>query len=75
MHIESSAWLQSEPFSLRWLSVLFLSIDSGGGVVVQSVLFSLVVPDSLQPDGLKHARLPCPSLSPRGCSNSGPFSQ
>ena len=26
--------------------------------------------DSLQPHELKHARLPCPSLSPRVCSNS-----
>ena len=26
--------------------------------------------NSLQPRGLQHARLPCPSLSPRVCSNS-----
>ena len=30
--------------------------------------------DSLQPHGLQHARLPCPSLSPWVCSNSGPLS-
>ena len=30
---------------------------------------------SLQPHGLPHARLPCPSLSPRVCSNSCPLSQ
>ena len=36
-------------------------------------LFShLVVYDSLQPHELQHARLPCPSLSPRVCSNSHP---
>ena len=29
-----------------------------------------VVSDSLQPHGLQHTRLPCPSLSPRVCSNS-----
>ena len=29
-----------------------------------------VVPDFLQPHGLEHARLQCPSLSPRVCSNS-----
>ena len=35
------------------------------------LLFShSVVSDSLQPHGLHHARLPCPSLSPRVCSNS-----
>ena len=33
-----------------------------------------VVPDSLQPHGLQHARLPWPSLSPRVCSHSGPLS-
>ena len=30
--------------------------------------------DFLWPDGLKHARLPCPSLSPWVCSNSHPLS-
>ena len=34
-----------------------------------------VVYDSLQPHGLQHARLPCPSSSPRACSNSCPLSQ
>ena len=31
--------------------------------------------DSLLPHGLQHARFPCPSLSPRVCSNSWPLSQ
>ena len=36
-----------------------------------SVRFSCsVVSDSLQPHGLQHTRLPCPSLTPRACSNS-----
>ena len=35
----------------------------------------LVVSDSLQLHGLQHTRLPCPSLSPRACSNSRPSSQ
>ena len=30
---------------------------------------------SLQPHGLQHASLPCPSLSPRACSNSCPLSR
>ena len=30
--------------------------------------------DSLQPRGLQHARLPCPLLFPRVCSNSCPLS-
>ena len=31
--------------------------------------------DSLWTHGLQHARLPCPSLSPKACSNSRPLSQ
>ena len=34
-----------------------------------------VVSDSLRLHGLQHARLPCPSPSPRTCSNSCPSSQ
>ena len=34
-----------------------------------------VVSDSLWPHGLQHARLPCPLLSPRVCSNSCPLNQ
>ena len=41
-----------------------------------SVQFSRsVVSDSLQPRGLQHTRLPCPSPTPRACSNSCPLSQ
>ena len=40
------------------------------------LLFSRsVVSKSLQPRGLQHARVPCPSPSPRVCSNSCPLSQ
>ena len=40
------------------------------------LLFSRsVVSDSLQPRGLQHTRLPCPSLSPTVWSNSRPLSQ
>ena len=34
-----------------------------------------IMPNSLQPHGLQHARLPCPSLSSRVCSNSRPLSR
>ena len=41
-----------------------------------SVQFShSVMSDSLQHHGLQHSRLPCPSPSPRVCSNSCPLSQ
>ena len=43
---------------------------------VPSVQFGhSVMSNSMQPHGLKHARLPCPSASPRVCSNSCPLSQ
>ena len=31
--------------------------------------------DSLRPHGLQHTRLPCPSSTPRACSNSCPLSR
>jgi len=34
-----------------------------------------VASDSLRPHGLQHARLPCPSPTPRACSNSCPSSR
>ena len=37
-----------------------------------SSIQSLSVSDSLWPHTLQHSRLPCPSLSPRACSNSCP---
>ena len=36
---------------------------------------SSVISDSLQPHGLQHPRLPCPSPTPGPCSNSCPLSQ
>ena len=39
------------------------------------VVQSLVMSNSLWPDGLQHTRPPCPSPSPRVCSNSCPLSQ
>ena len=40
-----------------------------------SVQFSRsVMSDSLQPHGLQHAMLPCPSPTPRACLNSSPLS-
>ena len=45
-------------------------------MAISSIQFShSVVSNSLQPHGLQRARLPCPSPSPRVCSNSCPLSQ
>ena len=49
------------------------AITRGG---YHSVQFShSVVSNSLQPHELQHARPPCPSLTPRACSDSCPSSQ
>ena len=46
------------------------------GILGENLLFSRsVMSDSLQTHGLQHARLACPSLSPRACSNSCPLSR
>ena len=37
--------------------------------------FKNIISNSLQPHGLQHSKLPCPSPSPRACSNSCPLSQ
>ena len=60
---------------------LFRTICSPFIFFLKEVLFMLlsfshsVMSDSLQPQGLQHSRLPCPSLSPRVCSDSCPLSQ
>ena len=45
------------------------------GICWLLLLSCSVVSSSLQPHGLQHARLPCPSQSPRACSNSCPLNQ
>ena len=62
-----------------WLHGLFLVIFSSKIVsllpnkVISSVQFS-VMSDSLWCYRLQHSRLPCPSPTPRACSNSCPLS-
>ena len=60
---------------LQFLSSASLNFQSIG-VLFPSVQFShSVMSDYLQPHWLQHARLPCPSPTPRACSNSCPWSQ
>ena len=50
--------------------------EDGGPTMALLLLFNCsVVSNSLPHHGLQHARLPCPSLSPRVFSNSCPLSQ
>ena len=51
-------------------------ILGGEGGWFSGVQFSpSVVSDALRPHGLQHSRLPCPSPTPRTCSNSCPSSR
>ena len=58
--------LLHSPFGISCQSLIYYPL----------LLFShSVVSSSLRPHGLQHARLRCPSPSPRVCSNSWPLSQ
>ena len=68
-------------FPLFWISFPFRSQGHWAEFPVLNRRFSLVqfshsvVSKSLQPHGLQHARLPCPSPTPGAYSNSCPLSQ
>ena len=75
----------SDLWPLHW-QVGFQPLDHQGSLVFTSFLIKYCCglncsvtkfcpTNSLQPHGLRHARLPCPSLSPRVRSNSCPLSQ
>ena len=60
-------------FLISWVnSILYVIVAVTVYIpTISSVQFShSVVSDSLQPRGLQHARLPCPSPTPGSCSNS-----
>ena len=44
-------------------------------ILLEFLFSGSVMSNSSQPQGLQHTRLPCPSLSPGFCSNSGPSSR
>ena len=55
---------------------VFINCYSSTHMWMLLVQFSCsVVSDSFQPQGLQHTRLPCPSPTPRVCSNSCPLSR
>ena len=54
-----------------WANLIKAVVKEEYGFPRGSVQFShSFVSDSLPPHGLQHARLPCPSPTPRACSNS-----
>ena len=63
-------------FYLGKISEVFLPQKSEEMAEGQRVQFSRsVMSNSLWPRGMQHARLPCPSPTPRACSNSCPSSR
>ena len=63
-------------FARREEEVIVNIIQKAQRTVKELLVFShSVVFNSLRPYGLQHARLPCPLLSPRVCSNSRPLCQ
>ena len=86
----TSFWLSLSIFSLSLLFVWSkvcrskhdLTVPTWAEIILtfnllafSSVQFISVVSDSLWPHGLQHARLPCPSPTPRAFSNSYPSNQ
>ena len=72
IYLHSSLWFEKWVFQKESRNPL----TNKGHVIFSSVQFShSVVSDSLRPHGLQHARRPCPSPTPRACSNSCPWSQ
>ena len=70
--------VQHEVYIKRCIGFALMEENEGGHFMWKdsSVQFSRsVVSDSLRPRGLQQARLPCPSPSPRVCSNSCPLSR
>ena len=62
-------WIPNRPVMLLNLFLIYISN------LTSLLLFNRsVVSDSLWPHGWQHTRLPCPSPSPRACSNSHPLS-
>ena len=77
-HFPTEYILQSQLFTpatyLQCGELLRVLVEGTDGK--EDLLFShSVVSDSLWPHGLQHSRLPCPSLSPRVCSNSWSLSR
>ena len=71
-HISNSSIPSNCFFTIKFN---YTSQSDNLGVLPLSLFSCSVVPGSLQPHGLQHARLPCPSLSLGVCSVSCPSSR
>ena len=80
--LAKSSWLPNfreiKRYSRAWMQTTVYPINTFNNnyhILLCSAQFShSVVSDSLQPHGLQHARLPCPSPTPGVYSNSCPLS-
>ena len=68
-HKRASSLTNQNDFLFLPVGILCIQIAHGWHSSVASHVHSL------HPHGLQHARLPCPSPTPRGCTNSCPLSQ
>ena len=69
-------WATVHGAAQSWTRLRGFTKSGCSSMAVLFLLFFLsVMSDLLQPHGLQHARLPCPSLSCGVCSNSCPRSQ
>ena len=70
-----AVWMGGE-FGGEWVHYMYSWVPFLSTWNYYSIMFfsCSVMSDSLQPHGLQQARLPCPSLSLRACSNSCPLS-
>ena len=63
-------------FSHVWLFATLWTLDRPPGSSFHGILQARILEEVAMPShGLQHSRLPCPSSSPRICSNSCPLSQ
>ena len=77
MKVGNFLWNYKKSFRLEGRSVPFQMLDLGAShSSVPKMLFGCsVLSDTLRTYGLQHGRLPCPSPSPRVCSNLCPLSR
>ena len=67
-------WIESKGYNRKHISLHWTIVIASKIYLKVVVVFSCSdVSDSLWPHGLQRARLPCPSLSLRVCSNSHPL--
>ena len=68
----------AEYYSLKFFTLLYQTLLILFHFILTvhvAIVQSLFVSDPLRPDELQHARVHCPSLLPRVCSNSCPLSR